>query len=151
MMQQPGFTAVPFSGDSSSGLASFNGIAKFSTAGIILEFEKKLFGLITDGVKEVRIPTEEILDIKFKKGIFRRSGKIELRTRSFSLQAELPSDNGKLRVKVKREDMQIAQEAVERMKKLVEEAAAALPPPQVPVSDLFEAEEDQAKTKELPK
>lgn len=63
------FTSVPFKTE--SGLSQVNGVAKFSSAGIVLEFESKLFGLIGNGVKEVRLHLAEILDIKFRKGVFR--------------------------------------------------------------------------------
>ena len=63
------FTSVPFKTESEHGLTQVNGVAKFSSAGVVLEFESKLFGLIGGGVKEVRLPKDEILDVKFKKGV----------------------------------------------------------------------------------
>src|SRR5690606_4894118 len=89
-MQNLGFISVPFKTESAHGLTSYNGVAKFSPAGIVLEFESKLLGLIPGGVKEVRIPVSELLDIKFKKGFFKRGAKIEFRTRTFSVLAALP-------------------------------------------------------------
>jgi hypothetical protein len=74
-----GFTSVPFKAE--SGLSSVNGIAKFSAAGIVLEFESKLLGLIASGVKEYKLPVAEILDVKFRKGFMKRGAKIEVRTR----------------------------------------------------------------------
>ena len=62
------FTSIPFKTKTDSGLSEINGVAKFSSAGIVLEFESKLFGLISKGVKEARIPINEIHDVKFKKG-----------------------------------------------------------------------------------
>ena len=41
---QYSFTSVPFKTD--SGMSQINGVAKFSSAGVVLEFESKLFGLI---------------------------------------------------------------------------------------------------------
>ncbi len=70
------FTSVPFKTE--SGLSSVNGVAKFSSAGIVLEFESKLFGILPGGVKEVRLPVAEILDVKFKKGFV----KVGARSRS---------------------------------------------------------------------
>jgi len=48
-MTIPTFTSVPFKAE--SGLTQVDGIAKFSSAGIVLEFESKFIGLIKSGVK----------------------------------------------------------------------------------------------------
>ena len=77
------FTSVPFKTESAHGLKTVNGVAKFSSAGVVLEFESKLFGIIGGGVKEVQIRKEEILDIKFRKGLFKHGSKIEIRTKTF--------------------------------------------------------------------
>ena len=67
-----GFTSIPFKTE--SGLSSVNGVAKFSTAGIVLEFESKLFGMIGTGVKENQImvlgfgPSKPIADNSTKQG-----------------------------------------------------------------------------------
>ena len=137
-----GFTSIPFKTESEHGLTTVNGIAKFSGAGIVLEFEAKWFGLIGNGVKEVRLPKDEILDLKFKKGVFRRSAKIEIRTKTFTKLAELPSSDGKLTLKVVRDDIDRAQRAVDELQKEMATYAAALPPPHTPISDLFTDESE---------
>src|SRR4030095_8569797 len=104
------FTSVPFKTE--SGLSSVNGVAKFSSAGVVLEFESKLLGLIGGGVKEVRLPLAEILDVKFRKGFFKRGARIELRTKSFAKLSELPSSEGKLKLKLIPDDFDRAQSAV---------------------------------------
>ena len=144
-----GFTTVPFKTESAHGLAQINGIAKFSAAGIVLEFESKLFGVIAGGVKEVRIAKDEILDIKFRKGVFKRSAKITIRTKTFSKLAELPNNDGKLTLKLERDDVDRGQVAVEQLQKDLIEFEAALPPPPSPVSELFgdEAEDGTAQLK----
>jgi hypothetical protein len=38
-----GFTTIPFKTESEHGLTKVNGVAKFSSAGVVLEFEAKLF------------------------------------------------------------------------------------------------------------
>jgi len=83
------FVSVPFKTE--SGLSHINGVAKFSGAGVVLEFESKLFGLLPGGVKEVRVPLGDILDVKFRKGFFKRGAKIEIRTKTFAKLAELPA------------------------------------------------------------
>jgi hypothetical protein len=142
------FTSVPFKTD--SGLSSVNGVAKFSAAGVVLEFESKLFGVIGGGVKEVRLPLAEILDVKFRKGFMRRGARVELRMKSFAKLAELPSSEGKLTLKLVPDDFDRAKAAVEQLQKDLSEAADALPPPRTPVSQLFDGD-DEEPTVQLPK
>jgi hypothetical protein len=143
-----GFTSIPFKTESSHGLTQVNGVAKFSGAGVVLEFESKLFGLIGGGVKEVRLPKEDILDVKFRKGLFKRGAKIEIRTKTFAKLAELPSSEGKLTLKLLRDDFERGQAAVEQLQKDLSEHAASLPPPHTAVSELFE-EENEEETRQL--
>lgn len=142
------FTSVPFKTESAHGITTVNGIAKFSPAGIVLEFESKLFGIIARGVKEVRLPLDEILDIKFRKGVFKRGAKIEIRTRTFAKLAELPNTDGKLTLKLVRDDFERAKSAVEQLQKELADKLESLPPPQTPVSQLFE-DESEEETKPL--
>jgi len=146
MMQS--FTSVPFKTE--SGLSSVNGIAKFSSAGIVLEFESKLFGILGGGVKEVRLPLAELLDVKFKKGFLKRGAKVEIRTRTFTKLTELPNKDGKLTLKLVPDDFDRAQEAVAQIQKDLTGHNDELPPPRTPVSALF-AEESEEETKELEK
>lgn len=143
-----GFTTVPFKTESEHGLTQVNGVAKFSGAGIVLEFESKLFGLIGSGVKEVRLAKDDILDIKFRKGVFRRGAKIEIRTKTFTKLAEVPNSDGKLTLKLVRDDFDRGLAAVEQLQKDLSEDAASLPPPRTPVSQLFEPEGEE-ETHEL--
>ena len=139
-----GFTSVPFKAE--SGLSSVNGIAKFSAAGIVLEFESKLLGLIASGVKEYKLPVAEILDVKFRKGFMKRGAKIEVRTRTFSTLAELPNKDGKLTLKLDKDDFELGRQAVEHFLRDTSHALLDQPPPQTPVSKLFEDDtEDETK------
>lgn len=147
-MTRPGFTSVPFKTESEHGLTSVNGVAKFSSAGVVLEFESKLFGLIGSGVKEVRLPKEEILDVKFRKGFFKHLAKIEIRMKTFGKLAEVPNKNGKLTLKLVRDDFDRGQSAVEQLQKDLAEHEATLPPPRTPVSELF-VEESEEETRSL--
>lgn len=139
------FTSVPFKTESAHGITSYNGVAKFSSAGIVLEFESKLFGLIPGGVKEVRLPLGELLDVKFKKGVLKYGAKIEIRTKSFATLAALPNNNGRVTLKVVRDDFQLASEAVARIQKDMAEQTAQLPPTHTPVSVLFDESEDDTQ------
>lgn len=145
-----GFTSVPFKTESAHGLSQVNGVAKFSSAGIVFEFESKLFGIIAGGVKEVRIARDEILDIKFRKGVFKRSAKIVIRTTTISKLVELPNSDGKLTLKLDRDDFDRGQSAVEQLQKDLAEHAESLPPPRTPVSELF-TEQTEDETVQLKK
>jgi hypothetical protein len=143
-----GFTSVPFKTESAHGFSKVDGVAKFSGAGVVLEFESKLFGVIGGGVKEVRLPMDDILDVKFRKGVFKRGAKIEIRTKTFSKLAELPSKDGKLTLKLVYDDFDRGQSAVEQLQKDLAGHAESLPPPRTPVSDLF-GDADDHQTQEL--
>jgi hypothetical protein len=140
-----GFTSIPFKTESAHGLTSVNGVAKFSSAGIVLEFEAKLFGLISHGVKEARLAVAEILDVKFKKGVMRRGAKVEVRLNSFVKLADIPHNEGKIVLKITVDDFERARDAVERLQKNMSEYAASLPPPQTPVRSLFSDSEDETE------
>lgn len=143
-----GFTSVPFKAEKYSGLAEINGIAKFSPAGIVLEFESKLFGVLPGSVKEVRLAISEIMDVKFKKGFFKRSAKIEIRVNSVFKLSELPNTDGKVILKINRDDFERGEAAVLQMQREMTGYQEQLPPPQTPVSSLF-ADESEEETKEL--
>ena len=140
------FTSIPFKTE--SGLSQVNGLAKFSAAGIVLEFESKFLGLIATGVKEVRLPMEDLLDVKFRKGVFKRGARIEIRTKSFSTLAQLPNKEGKLTLKLDADDFGNARDAVDKLNKDLTEQRESLPPTHTPVSVLFDESEEE--TRELP-
>lgn len=137
------FISIPFKTE--SGKSHVNGVAKFSSAGVILEFESKLFGILPGGVKEARLPIEDILDIKFRKGLFKRGAKIEIRTKTFAKLAELPNKDGKLTLKLVPDDFDRARDAVDRLQRDLAEYTSELPPPHSPVSELFDESEDETK------
>ena len=147
-MQQPGFISVPFKTESEHGLTSYNGVAKFSPAGIVLEFESKILGMIPGGVKEVRLPIGEILDIKFKKGFFRLGAKIIIRTRTFAVLAAMPNKDGRVSLKLIREDFELGKNAVDQINKDITGYVDELPPPRTPVGELF-IEDSEEETQRL--
>lgn len=142
-----GFISVPFKIDDN--FSQIAGIGKFSTAGIVLEYEGKIFGIIKSGVKESKISVDDILDIKFKKGILKRSAKIEIRTKTFSKLAEAPNREGKITLKIERDDIERAEEAVAKLQKDLTEFQENLPPTHTPVSRLFDDSEDENATSKL--
>ena len=137
------FTSVPFKTE--TGLSQVNGVAKFSPAGIVLEFESKFLGFISTGVKEARLPIGELLDVKFKKGVMKRGSKIEIRLNSFTALAKIPNTEGKITLKIEREDFDRARDAVDRIEKDMAEQKASLPPPHPPMRSLFDDSEDDTE------
>jgi hypothetical protein len=140
-----GFTSIAFKMDDGNGIKYISGIGKFSSAGIVIEFESKLFGIISNGVKEVRISINEILDVKFKKGVFKVGAKIEVRLNTFAKLSELPNKNGRLILKVVREDFEEAERAAAKLQKDVQNHQQNLPVTQTPVSRLFDESEDDTR------
>lgn len=144
-----GFISIPFKiADAHHGLAPVDGVAKFSAAGIVLEFEAKILGLMKMGVKEVRIPLAEVLDIKLKSGAFNTKfeklfgTKIEIRLNNFATLSEIPNKDGKIILKIIRTDRELAEKAVQ----VIEESRnnLSLPSGESPVSLIYEDD-----TKEL--
>lgn len=138
-----GFISIPFKIDDN--FSQIAGVGKFSGAGIVLEYEGKIFGIISSGVKESRIALDDILDVKFKKGIFKRGAKIEIRLKSFTKLSEVPNKDGKIALKIERGDYEAAVEAVEKLQKDLSNSQKSLPTTQSPVSRLFDESEDETK------
>ena len=126
-------------------MSQIEGIGKFSPAGIVLEFESKLFGIISNGVKENRIALDDILDVTFKKGFMKRGAKIVIRLKSYAQLSEMPNKDGKITLKIPRDDYERASEAVAKLHKNLTEHQESLPPTHTPVSRLFDESEDETK------
>lgn len=137
---KPTYISVPFKAESSNGLKEYNGVAKFSSAGIVFEFESKFLGLFAAEVKEVRISLDEILDVRFRKGFFKFFSSIQLRLKHFLKASELPNESGKIKLKIKREDFEIAQKAVEEIQQFLSGEKEQLPPAKTSVDELFDTE-----------
>ncbi len=147
-MSKTNFISVPFKIDDN--FTQIAGVGKFSAAGVVLEYEGKLFGIIKSGVKESRIALDEILDVKFRKGVLKRGAKIEIRLESFTKLSELPNKDGKITLKLARDDFERAVEAVAKLQKDLNEHQESAAPPQTPVSRLFgdEFETDRLEEKD---
>ncbi len=139
------FTSIPFKSEKHDGFTTVQGIAKFSSAGIVLEFESKLLGLISGGVKEARLAVSDVLDIEFKKGIFKRNAKIVIRATSLVKLNELPHSDGKLTLKIQHGDFELARDVVAKLQHEMTAKTAALPPLHTPISVLFDESEDETK------
>lgn len=145
-MSNVNFISVPFKIDDN--FTQIAGVGKFSQAGIVLEYEGKMFGIIKSGVKEARIALDEILDVKFRKGLFKRGAKIEIRLKSFTKQSEMPNKDGKITLKISRDDFERAEGSVAKLQKNLTDHQDSLPPAHSPVSRLFETD-DEFETKEI--
>lgn len=137
------FTSIPFKTE--TGMSQINGVAKFSSAGVVIEFESKLFGLISNGIKEARIPVSEIHDVKFKKGLLKRGARIEIRTKSLAKLKEMPNSEGKVTLKINAEDFEQARDAVATLQKDITQRLAELPPEHTPISVLFDSREEDTE------
>ena len=137
------FISVPFKTE--TGLSQINGVAKFSSAGIVLEFESKILGLISTGIKEARLPIGELHDVKFKKGVMKRGAKIEIRLNSFAKLATVPNQEGKIVLKLFPDDFERARDAVARLEQDMAFTEASLPPPHPPLRSLFDESDDDTR------
>jgi len=141
------FTVIHFKAEGWPNYA--NGIAKFSAAGIILEFESKFLGIFSNGVKEVRVSLADIHSVKFRGGFLKVGARIVLRLNSIAKSTKLPNDNGKIVLKIPRDDAEHAREAIAKLEKDMSETAAQLPPPQASVSELFLDPATEKETQKL--
>jgi hypothetical protein len=141
-----GFSIVPFKIDDEHGISESTGLAKFSAAGVVLEFEKEFLGMIkTGGVREARIPLSDILDIQFGKGFLGAFGSITIRFKNLGPLEGLPTKKGRLKMKVARADREAAIESVENMKGFLN----AQRMPDLPPTTVRQLFGDEAETKEL--
>lgn len=148
---KPKFITVPFKADSPNGMMSYRGIAKFSFAGIVIEYESKVLDMIGGEVKEVQIALDEIFDIRFRKGFYKFFGQIQIRLTNYKKISELPNKDGKIKLNIKRENYELAREAVEQMMRYIksgdpaslesaDESDKYLPPVKTSVNELFDTE-----------
>ena len=117
-----GFLSVPFKSEKGDGLYEVNGIAKFSSAGLIIEYESKLLGLFGGKVKEVRIGLNDVEDIRFKKGLWKFFSKIQIRLNNVTKLSELPNKGGRFTMNLKREDFDLGKEAAEYFEQVLQQA-----------------------------
>lgn len=75
----------------------------------------------------------------------KRGARIEIRLNSFSALTKIPNSEGKITLKIEREDFERARDAVERLKKDMADHQASLPPPHPPLRSLFDTSEDDTQ------
>ena len=122
------FITVPFKADSPNGMMSYRGIAKFSFAGIVIEYESKILDMVGGEVKEIQI-----------------------RLTNYQKISQLPNKDGKIKLNIKRENYELAQAAVQQMLRYIksddhaslesaDESDKYLPPVRTSVNELFDTE-----------
>lgn len=143
-MQKSNFISLPFKidGSQTGGFKTVDGIAKFSAAGIVIEFEAKIFGIMRTGVKEVRVPVAEIETVEVRRKFFRHT--LEIWLNNFKTLNEIPNKNGRIVLQISKDDRPRADQIKRLLEKtrLEQDAIEFL---KSPVSRLF-GDED---TKEL--
>ena len=136
---KPQFISVPFKAASSNGMTEYNGIAKFSPAGIVFEFDSMMFGLIGGEVKEVRVALKEIEDVKNKRRFFKYT--LEIWLNNFRTLSEIPNKDGRIILQISKDDRPRAEEGI-RILHSARSESDALEILQTPVSRLFDETEE---------
>ena len=76
----------------------------------------------------------------------KRGARIEIRLKSFTKLNEVPNRNGKITLKLERDDFERGEQVVAQLQKDIGEHQLSTPPTRTPVSRLFdESEEDETK------
>lgn len=141
------FVSIPFKASSANGFRSYNGVAKFSDAGVVLEFDSKILDLVSTGIRESHLPMAEILDVKFKKGFAGFGAKIEIRLKSLARAAELPSNDGKLILKLAKVDVERAKAVIAAFEAALADTSSIIAEPGSVVGRLFD--DNEAETRKL--
>ena len=121
------------------GFSVVGGMAKISRAGIVLEFEAKIFGIMKTGIKEVRVHLKEIEEAKLKKRLFKST--LEIRLNNFKTISEIPNKDGRIILQISKDDRPRAEEAIKILQSAKSETDA-LEILQTPVSRLFDETEE---------
>lgn len=146
-MQKTNFISLPFKidGSQTGGFKTVDGIAKFSAAGIVLEFEAKIFGIMKTGIKEVRVPLIEIETVEVRKKFFRHT--LEIWLNNFKTLNEIPNKDGRIRLQIAKDDRGRA----EQIKRLLEKTRLEQDTIEFlksPVSRLFGEDENASELKD---
>jgi len=139
-MQQTNFITITFKIEGAhGGFSIVNGMAKISRAGIILEFEAKIFGMMKTGIKEVRVTLPEIEEARLKKRFFKST--LEIWLNNFKTLSEIPTKDGRIILQISKDDRPRAEEAI-RILHSAKSESAALEILQTPVTLLFDEKND---------
>ena len=140
-MSQTNFITISFKIEGAhGGFSVVNGMAKVSRAGIVLEFEAKIFGMMKTGIKEVRVRLNEIEEAKLKKRLFRST--LEIWLNNFKTLSEIPNKDGRIILQISKDDRARAVEAIKLLQAAKSESAA-LEILKTPISRLFDETDDE--------
>lgn len=135
-MSQARFVTIPFKIEGAhGGFSVVSGMAKISRAGVVLEFEAKIFGMMRTGIKEVRVQLKEIEDAKNKSRFFRHT--LEIWLNNFKTLSEIPNRDGRIILQISKADRPRADEAI-RILHSAKSESDALEILRTPVSRLFD-------------
>jgi len=139
-MSQARFITIPFKIEGAhGGFSVVSGMAKISRAGVVLEFEAKVFGIMKTGIKEVRVHLKEIEDVKNKRRFFKYT--LEIWLNNFKTLSEIPTKDGRIILQISKDDRPRADEAI-RILQSAKSESDALEILQTPVSRLFGDDEE---------
>ena len=140
-MSQTNFSTISFKIEGAhGGFSVVNGMAKVSRAGIVLEFEAKILGMMKTGIKEVRVRLNEIEEARLKKRLFKST--LEIWLNNFKTLSEIPNKDGRIILQISKDDRARAVEAIKLLQTAKSESAA-LEILRTPVSRLFDETDDE--------
>lgn len=140
-MSKPHYISISFKidGSQTGGFKTVDGMAKISRAGVVIEFEAKIFGIMKTGIKEVRIPLNEIEEVRVVKKFFKHTFEIWLN--NFRTLSEIPNKDGRVILQISKDDRPRAEQAA-RILQAARSETDALEILQTPVSRLFGDDEE---------
>jgi hypothetical protein len=146
MPSRTNFISIAFKidGSQTGGFKTVDGMAKISPAGIVVEFEAKIFGIMKTGVKEVRISLAEIEEVRVNRKFFKHTFEIWLN--NFKTLSDIPNKNGRVILQISKEDRPRAEQAA-RVLQTARSETDAMEILQTPVSRLF-GDDDETKETE---
>ncbi|CAA9396729.1 MAG: hypothetical protein AVDCRST_MAG74-1349 [uncultured Pyrinomonadaceae bacterium] len=135
--------AFKIDGSQTGGFKTVDGMAKISRAGIVVEFEAKIFGIMKTGIKEVRIPLAEIEEVRVGRKFFKHT--LEIWLNNFRTLSEIPNKDGRIILQISKEDRTRAEQAA-RVLQTARSETDALEILNSPVSRLFGDDEETKET-----
>ena len=140
-MSRTNFISISFKidGSQTGGFKTVDGMAKISRAGVVVEFEAKIFGIMRTGIKEVRIPLAEIEEVRVGRKFFRHT--LEIWLNNFRTLSEIPNKTGRIILQISKADRPRAEQAA-RILQTARNESDALEILQTPVSRLFDETEE---------
>ena len=140
-MSRTNYISIGFKidGAQTGGFKTVDGMAKISAAGVVIEFEAKIFGIMKTGIREVKIPLHEIEEIRVNRKFFKNT--LEIWLNNFRTLNEIPNKDGRIILQISKADRTRAERAATVLQTARSESDA-LEILNSPVSRLFGNDED---------